>query len=338
MIFAHLSPDPLAAVDAALAGAADGIAVATSGSTGAPRVVRVPAAAVRASASATAARLGEAGWLLAIPADRIGGAMVVARARLADAPLSTLPPGRFTADAFAAAASSLPDGPHHVSLVPTQLRRLLAEPAGREALARFEAVLVGGAALPDAELPPGVVSTYGMSETSGGCVYDGRPLDGVEVAIGPDGRIRVAGPTLAAGYADGDDAAFETNAGRRWFVTSDLGELRDGVLTVLGRADHVINTGGVKVHPLPVERALEAVPGVEACAVVGVPDTQWGERVVAVLAGAVDDAALASAISALPGPSRPRRIVRVGDVPRTAGGKIDRAAARSLAAPQEEIR
>lgn len=338
MTFSALSPDPFAAVEAALAGTVDGVAVATSGSTGAPRLVHVPGAALRASAELTAARLGEAGWLLAIPADRIGGAMVIARARIAGAPLTTLPAGPFTATAFAAAASSLPSGPHHVSLVPTQLRRLLAEPGGREALARFDAILVGGAALPEADLPSGVVSTYGMSETSGGCVYDGLPLDGVEVRVGADGRVRIAGPTLAAGYADGDDSAFETVDGRRWFVTSDLGELHDGRLTVLGRADHVINTGGVKVHPLPVERALEAVPGVVACAVVGLPDPEWGERVTAVIAGDADDAAVATAVAALPRASRPRRIVRVADVPRTAGGKIDRAAARSLAGPQEEIR
>ena len=335
MTFAPLAADPHAAVAAALDGSAAGIAVATSGSTGAPREVLLPAAAIRASAALTADRLGgEASWLLALPADRVGGAMVIARARLAGAALSALPAGPFTAAAFATAASSLPAGRRHVSLVPTQLRRLLADPEGRDALATFDAVLVGGAALPEADPPPAVVRTYGMSETCGGCVYDGAPLAGVRVRVGADGRVRIAGPTLAAGYADGDDAAFETVDGVRWFVTSDLGEMRDSRLSVLGRADHVINTGGVKVHPQRIELALERA-GAAAAAVVGVPDPEWGERVVAVVEGDVDDAALAAAVEDLAHAERPRRIVRVARIPRTPGGKMDRPAARALASEED---
>ncbi|WP_062466920.1 AMP-binding protein [Demequina maris] len=335
MTYARLAEDPFAAVDDALAGRAEGVAAATSGSTGAPREVLVPAAAIRASATLTAERLGgEATWLLALPATRIGGAMVVARAALAGAPLVTMPAGPFTASSFADATARLPEGRRHVSLVPTQVRRLLADPAGRDALAAYDAVLVGGAALPERDAPANLVRTYGMSETSGGCVYDGRPLDGVGVRLEADGRILLAGPTLAAGYADGDDAAFETRDGVRWFRTSDVGELReDGRLRVLGRADHVINTGGVKVHPQRIELALERA-GAAVAAVVGVHDPEWGERVVAVVEGPVDDAALAAALEGLPSYERPKRIVRAS-VPRTAGGKIDRPAARGLASEED---
>ena len=300
------------------------------------RGVTIGAEAIRASAALTAARLGgEAAWLLALPPERIGGAMVIARALLADAPLATMPAGPFTPEAFAAAASSLAAEPRrHVSLVPTQLRRLLASPTGRDALAGFDAVLVGGAALPEPDPPAAVVRTYGMSETCGGCVYDGMPLDGVEVRVGADGRIRIAGPTLADGYADGRNEAFVVEDGHRWFVTSDVGELRDGRLRVLGRADHVINTGGVKVHPQRIELALERA-GAVAAAVVGVPDPEWGERVVALVEGPVDDAALESALAVLPRYERPRSIVRVARIPRTPGGKMDRPAARALASEED---
>ncbi|WP_187330410.1 AMP-binding protein [Demequina iriomotensis] len=335
MTYAPLAAGPDRAVAAALAGHAAGISVNTSGSTGVPREVLIPTEAVHAAVSLSSRRLGgEAGWLLAIPPERIGGALVLARAALAGAPVTRMPAGPFTAAAFASAVARMPAGPRHVSLVPTQVRRLLADPAGRDALATFDAVLVGGAALPEHDAPGNLVRTYGMSETTGGCVYDGTALDGVGVRLGDDGRVMLAGPTLAAGYGDGDDAAFEVVDGERWFVTSDLGELHDGRLRVLGRADHVINTGGVKVHPQRVELALEHA-GAAAAAVVGVPDPEWGERVVAVVEGAPDDAALAAAVAALPAYARPRRIVRAEALPRTAGGKIDRPAARALASEEE---
>ncbi|WP_062462809.1 AMP-binding protein [Demequina soli] len=334
MTYARLADHPLAAVDDALAGRARGVAAATSGSTGAPREVLVPTAAIRASADLTARRLGgEAAWLLAIPATRIGGAMVVARARIAGAALVEMPGGPFTAAAFAEATARMPAGRRHVSLVPTQVRRLLDDPAGRDALASYDAVLVGGAPLPRGEEPANLVRTYGMSETSGGCVYDGAPLDGVRVRLRDDGRILLSGPTLADGYADGDDSAFLVDEDTRWFVTSDLGELRDGRLAVLGRADHVINTGGVKVHPQAIELALERA-GATAAAVVGVPDPEWGQAVVAVVEGTVDDASLAAALERLAPYERPKRIVHA-PVPRTAGGKIDRPAARVLASEED---
>jgi O-succinylbenzoic acid--CoA ligase len=181
----------------------------TSGSTGRPRWVALGAAAVRACAEASAEALGGTGaWLLALPADRIAGVNVLARAALAGSALVALAPGPFTAEAFAAGAARLPAGPKYTSLVPTQLGRVLAGPAeARLALAGFDAVLVGGAALDPAlraraeAAGARLVETYGMTETCGGCVYDGLPLPGVEIGLAA-GIIQRGGPTLALGYLD----------------------------------------------------------------------------------------------------------------------------------------
>jgi O-succinylbenzoic acid--CoA ligase len=201
-------------------------------------------------------------------------------------------------------------------------------------LKEFDGVLLGGAATPqpllEAAVAAGVrvVTTYGMSETAGGCVYDGVPLDGVEVRL-VDGRILLAGPTLALGYrgerfVDG------------WFRTGDLGRLRgDGTLEVLGRADDVIVTGGEKVPPVLVERALAAVAGVREVCVVGVPDDEWGQVVVAAVV-AFDpppgEAELRDAVrSAVGRAAVPKRVLFLAELPTRGPGKVDRAAvARSF--------
>src|SRR5258708_22161831 len=174
----------------------------------------------------------------------------------------------------------------HVSLVPVQLRRLLAGRDGPAALAGFSSVLLGGAASPAGLLAAAraarvpVVTTYGMTETCGGCVYDGVPLGGVRVEIRDDERIWIAGPVLFSGYTGGDRDPQAPGDG--WFRTGDLGRLdASGRLTVRGRADDVINTGGHKVIPGEVAAALHTCPGVSDVAVVGPPDPQWGERVIA---------------------------------------------------------
>lgn len=339
MQYARLVSDPRAAIKAAIAGGARGIAVQTSGSTGAPREVLIGREALLASVAATAQRIGTASWLLALPADRIGGALVIARAAVAGTDLAEVAPGA-SAEEFAAAALALP-APRYTSLVPTQVVRLAATAQGRDALAAFHTVLVGGAPAPGVTANANLVSTYGATETCGGCVYDGVPLDGVAVRVARDGRVAISGPTLADGYADGDDAAFVTegNAAEdnaaRWFVTSDVGTW-DGTLTVLGRADDAIITGGLKVHPARVERALAALPGIVDAAVAGVPDAEWGERVVAWVTtaqGIPTIEELRAALAADLAPHElPREVVVVGAVARSAGGKIDRAAMRALAA------
>jgi len=250
----------------------------------------------------------------------------------------------FTPAAFAAAVAAM-DGPRrYTSLVPTQLRRLLADAEGTAALRALDAVLVGGAAAgPDllaraSEAGVPVVTTYGMTETSGGCVYDGRPLDGVRAAVDDDGRVRLAGPVLAAGYRGdpaGTAAAFTTGAGgTRWFRTADLGELDGARLRVTGRLDDVLVTGGRKVAPAAVERVLGALPGVRDCLVVGVPDAEWGQAVVALVVGdpGPPERLRAAVAAELDAAHAPRRVLVVDALPLRGIGKPDRPAAADLAA------
>jgi O-succinylbenzoic acid--CoA ligase len=341
------APDPAAGP---APGAPPGtVLVATSGSTGAPRLVALPAAALRASAAATAARLGgPARWLLALPADHVAGVGVMVRAVLAGTrPAVQDLRGGFRPDGFAAATAALGPGRRCTSLVPTQLRRLLdADGAALEALRGYAAVLVGGAAL-----DPGlraraeaagvrVVATYGMTETAGGCVYDGVPLDGVRARLDGDGRIVLGGPTLAAGYhgrpAETAAAFGVDEHGDREFRTGDLGRWAGGRLEVLGRADDVIVTGGEKVAPAAVERVLAAQPGVREACVVGLPDAEWGAVVAAavVVAGTAEPRRWRAAVRAALGRAAVPRVLHVVDaLPLRGVGKPDRAAiARLLAA------
>ncbi len=312
----------------------DGVAVvvATSGSTGEAKHVLLSAAALRASATATAARLGgDAHWLLTLPAEHVAGIQVIVRALLAGAPPSVQDVSAgFRAADFAAAVAAMPPGRRHTSLVPTQLRRLLdADGPAPDALRTFDAVLVGGAAL-DAPLRAraeaagvAVVTTYGMSETAGGCVYDGVPLDGVTVDLDADGRIHLGGPTLALGYLGAPPFTGP-------FRTGDLGRWCAGRLEVLGRADDVIVTGGEKVAPAAVERVLAGRPGVRGVCVVGVPDAEWGQAVVAAVVygpDRPDDEDLRAAVRAELGRAAvPRRFVDVPRIPVRGIGKPDRAA------------
>ncbi|MFP5069426.1 AMP-binding protein [Pseudonocardia nantongensis] len=301
-------PEPVAR--AARDGLPDGLAVvvATSGSTGEPKHVGLTAGALRASAAATENRLGGPGrWLLTLPAEHVAGVQVVLRALLAGAePVVQDVRDGFRPDGLARATGRLPHGARrYTSLVPTQLARVLDQgSAPLRALAGYAAVLVGGAALDPGlrsraeEAGVRVVTTYGMSETCGGCVYDGVPLDGVRVSLEPgSGRVVLGGPVVAAGYL-GAPAATAEAFGPDGFRTTDLGHVApDGTLTVLGRADDVVNTGGEKVAPAAVERALTGVPGVRAACVVGLPDDEWGQ-VVAALIVLADPAGS-------PGPSSP---------------------------------
>ncbi|MDM7854411.1 o-succinylbenzoate--CoA ligase [Cellulomonas alba] len=325
------------------------LVVRTSGSTGEPREVVLAADALRASGTATERRLAGAGrWLLALPAEHVAGAQVLVRSVLAGTTPVVLPDGPFRAPTFTAAVAALThDGPRYTSLVPTQLVRLLDDAAATDALRGLDAVLVGGAAsAPDllvraraAGVP--VVTTYGMSETCGGCVYDGVPLDGVVPRLDADGRILLAGPVLATGYLgrpDLDATAFAQVHGVRHLVTNDLGRLDGGVLTVLGRADDVILTGATNVAPATVEALLAALPGVAEACVVGVPDDEWGQLVVGVVvpragSAAPDlDAVRAVVAERLGTAHAPRRLVVVDSLPLRGPGKIDRRAVAALAA------
>ncbi|WP_085910723.1 MULTISPECIES: AMP-binding protein [Pseudonocardia] len=348
----------------------DGLAVvvATSGSTGEPKHVALTAAALRASASATEARLGGAGrWLLALPAEHVAGVQVVLRALLSGSEpvVQDLRDG-FRPEGLARATARIGLGARrYTSLVPTQLARVLDHgSAPLFALAGYDAVLIGGAALDpglraratDAGIR--VVTTYGMSETCGGCVYDGVALDGVTVTIEPgSGRVVLGGPVVAAGYLGAPDATAEA-FGPAGFRTTDLGSIGpDGALAVLGRADDVVNTGGEKVAPAAVERALLGVPGVRAACVVGLPDDEWGQVVGALvvlegfphagqgegpdgglvdgpdggLTDGPDDAALRDAVRAACGRAAvPRVLRRAAALPERGIGKPDRAAVAAL--------
>ena len=324
------------------------VVVPTSGSTGEPRDVLLSADALRASGTATADRLSGPGhWLLALPAHHVAGLQVLVRSLLAGTIPVVLDPGPFRAPAFVAATARLDgEGPRYTSLVPTQLVRLLDDAAATDALRGYHAVLLGGAATPPALLARAraagvrVVTTYGMSETCGGCVYDGVPLDGVHVALDDAGRVLLGGPVLADGYRDRPDLdrrTFVTRAGRRWLRTSDLGRLDGDVLHVLGRADDVLVTGGVNVAPAAVEAVIGTLEDVAEVCVVGVPDPSWGQAVVAVVvpragtAGPTTDEVRAL-VSARLGPAHaPRHVVPAQALPLRGPGKPDRRAAVALA-------
>jgi O-succinylbenzoic acid--CoA ligase len=337
---AVLPDGPTAVVDAALRALrpeeplednAD-LVVVTSGSTGGARAVLLSAAAMRASAAAAVDRLGGPGvWVLALPLTAIAGLQVYSRSLLAGGAPVVLG-GR---ESLADAVSRLPQATRrYTSLVPTQLRRFLAaEPA---ALRAFDAILVGGAATDPAllvqarDLGVGVVTTYGMTETAGGCVYDGRPLDGVRVRVSDDG-VELSGPTLATGYrldAPATAAAFTDG----WFSTRDAGYLSDdGRLTVTGRRDDVLITGGTNVAPSAVEAALRDHPGVEDAVVFGRPDDEWGQRVVAAVVPTPghrpDLAELRRWVTErLGAPAAPKELHLLAQLPLLHTGKADRRA------------
>jgi O-succinylbenzoic acid--CoA ligase len=320
------------------------LAVATSGSTGNPKRALLTAAALRASADATHERLGGAGqWLLALPGHHIAGLQVLLRSLAAGEQPAVLEAEGFNAATFARAVSAMTGSRRHTSLVPTQLRRLLEDTAGRAALASLDAVLVGGAASPvgllDRAREAGitVVATYGMSETAGGCVYDGQPLRCTRVRADAVGRLHLGGDTVAAGYLGRPELtamAFTTDPdGARWFTTDDLGHQdADGRWHVDGRVDDLINSGGLKVAPQLVEDAIAAhLPGVAEVAVVGVPDPEWGQVVSAALVlrhGPPPTAAdLRAALRGiLPAHALPRRVLVTDALPVAGPGKPDRQA------------
>lgn len=311
----------------------DGVAVvvSTSGTTGVPKGAMLTADALRASAEATHHRLGGPGrWLLALPAYHVAGLQVLVRSVIA----GTRPVTASGVDEFSSAVADLGSGRRYASLVAAQLDKALRDPSASAALASLDAVLIGGG-----PMPPGVaerasaagvpvVRTYGMSETCGGCVYDGIPLDGVRIRI-DDGRIVLGGPTLADGYRN--PVAPDPFAEPGWFRTDDIGALSDtGVLTVSGRVDDAISTGGLTVFPQLVEAALATHPAVAECAVFGVADERLGQRVVAAVTVVGDPPTLdelrAHVTRTLAATAAPREVHVVDALPRRGIGKVDRAA------------
>ncbi|MDJ0392131.1 o-succinylbenzoate--CoA ligase [Rhodococcus sp. G-MC3] len=315
------------------------LVVATSGTTGTPKGAMLSASALRASGNATHDRLGGPGsWLLALPAHHIAGMQVLLRSVLAGTePVILDVSAGFDPAQLPAAAASM-TGRRYTSLVPTQLIKALDDPEATDALASFDAVLLGGAAAPgplcEKAAAAGItlVSTYGMSETAGGCIYDGVPLDGAQVRV-DSGRVVLGGETVALGYRGmPEHPAFAVPG---WFRTDDAGVLSGGVLAVHGRLDEAITTGGLTVVPQVVEAALATHPAVRECAVVGLPDERLGHRVVVavVASSAVTLAELRTHVSATLDPTAaPRELYLVDALPVRGPGKLDRAALRGLLA------
>ncbi|QRY48637.1 o-succinylbenzoate--CoA ligase [Mycolicibacterium boenickei] len=315
------------------------VVISTSGTTGKPKGALLTADALRASAAATHARLGGDGrWLLALPAYHIAGLQVLVRSALAGtAPVTVA--ASFDPGDLPSAVAALGSGRRYASLVAVQLDKSLRDPAAAEALADLDAVLIGGGPMPAgvAERAEAagvnVVRTYGMSETAGGCVYDGVALDGVKVRV-DNARILLGGATVARGYRN--PISPDPFAEPGWFRTDDLGTVDDsGVLRVLGRVDDAVSTGGLTVLPQLVESALAGHPAIAECAVFGVPDERLGQRVVAALvltpgSSAPDVAQLRDHVAqTLDATAAPREVHVVDELPRRGIGKLDR---RTLAA------
>lgn len=295
------------------------LVVATSGTTGAPKGVELTHDQVAASARATSSRLGvdpsQHRWLACLPLAHVGGLSVVTRALHSGTPVEVH--DSFDPTAVDEAARL---GCTHVSLVATAMRRIDTAP--------WTWIVLGGAA-PPPDRPSNSVATYGLTETGSGVVYDGRPLEEVEMRIDAD-EILLRGPMIAHRYRDGSRVVDENG----WLHTGDLGRIDDGVLTVAGRRGDMIVTGGENVHPDPVERRLRAHPAVADAAVVGRPDPEWGHRVVAVIE--LNPGATAPSLDEvrdwvrqeLPAWAAPKELEVTPALPRTALGKVRRSELR----------
>lgn len=320
--------------------------IETSGSTGVPKRVALSADALLASAAASAGAMGGQGqWLLALPAHYVAGAQVLVRSLAAGTEPVYYGGGHFDPLRFAELTGELDGDQCYTSLVPVQLARIVeaAEGGARDAgtaLQRYDGMLIGGQSL-DAglreraeSLGARLLTTYGSSETAGGCVYDGVPI-GTTVVRAVDQLLEISGPILAEGYIGDDErtaAAFHDDGGVRWYRTGDLGEVVDGRVTVRGRSDNVIISGGEKVLLDAVERLVRAVPALGDVVVVAADDDEWGQVPVVVATGSdsLDDIR-ELVVRELGRASAPARIVTVADLPRLGSGKPDRVSAARLA-------
>lgn len=289
----------------------DALVIATSGSSGPPKAAVLTHAAVEASARATSERLQVTDndhWLACLPLAHVGGLSVITRSLITGTTLTVI--DGFDTDVVSASEATL------VSLVSTALQRI--DPS------LFRAIVLGGAR-PPADRPRHCIATYGLTETGSGVVYNGKPLNSVEIEI-RDGEVHVRGPMLLRCYRDGTSPL--TSDG--WLPTGDLGFLRDdGSLHVEGRRGDVINTGGEKVWPDDVERQLIQHPDIHDVAVTGLPDNEWGQIVAAFVVSARPNLSLDEirehCRAQLPGYALPKQLELVEAIPRTALGKVRRS-------------
>jgi O-succinylbenzoic acid--CoA ligase len=315
---------------------APGVAIVmpTSGTAGAPKLAELHRVAVVVAVSRSAKRLGAtpgAPWICPLTPAHIGGLLVLLRGAILGAPVTMherFDPERLVHDG---------EGAAFVSVVPAMVRRLVASDLGLHGLT----LLVGGDGIEDETAGAArargarVVTTYGLTETCGGITYDGVPLEGVQVRLDAEGAIEVSGSTVMEGYRldpAATGAAFTTDG---WLRTGDLGTVDDdGTVSVHGRADHVIRSGGEKVWPEEVERVLASHPKVRDVAVAGSPDPEWGDHVTAfVVPALVEDPPSLEELRAH-GAERlarfklPRELHLLGEIPRTGAGKVRRSALR----------
>jgi O-succinylbenzoic acid--CoA ligase len=299
--------------------------VESSGSTGTPKRIMLSRNALLASSAASDQALGGPGqWLLSLPINYIAGINVLLRSLSADIQpvlMNTAVP--FTPEAFANSANLMPPNRRYVSLVPTQLQRLVNAAAIDDfllaKLKRFDAILLGGQAADSQllircrELGLKVILSYGMAETAGGCVYNGFPLEGVQVRLDPNGVIEIKSPTLAEGLGE-------------WYKTSDLGEIApNGSISVLGRTNRVLNSGGLKVSLDSIEAVVRQIGGVVDAAAISVNNMEWGERAAVIYVGSpeVADYVAADVFEHLGAAAKPVRVIRVDAIPRLSSGKPD---------------
>ena len=302
----------------------DALVIASSGSTGSPKGIIHTHSSLLAGAQASASRLqltSDDHWLVCIPVSHVGGFSVISRALHIGAALTLLP-----AFDVAAVQEAAKNGATHASLVATALSRIDAS--------LFRTILLGGSSAPD-NLPSNVIATYGMTETGGGVVYNGQPLDNVEIKI-VDGEIFLRCPMLMRAYRD--DQTISITDG--WYATGDIGEIdENGKLSVRGRQSDMIITGGENVWPSVVEYSLASHPLVNQVVVRGMPDTTWGQRVVAYVV--LNDSSQTSEVKllsdlrehvkqTLPAFCAPQQIVVLAEIPRTSLGKVDVQALPSL--------
>jgi O-succinylbenzoic acid--CoA ligase len=317
------------------------LVVETSGSTARPKRVALSADSLLVSAAASASAIGGDGqWLLALPTHYIAGLNVLVRSIASETRPVVLADGPFDPIAFARAADAMDADLRFTSVVPAQLSRLLEIPQAIPALQRFTRILVGGQSTPQvlfdraAKLGISLTRTYGSSETSGGCVYDGVPIGNTRARVA-DGQLELAGAVLADGYLEDDERtarAFVDDEGVRWYRTGDSGEVRGGEVFVTGRLDDVIISGGIKVSLADVERVVRGFPGQADAVVVRAPSERWGEVPVVVTTEAIDLDSLRAAVRAeLDVAAAPDRVVVVPELPLLASGKPDRIGLQRLA-------
>ncbi|MBJ7434151.1 MAG: AMP-binding protein, partial [Microbacteriaceae bacterium] len=285
--------------------------------------------------------------VLALPLSYIAGIMVVVRSLVAETPLVDARREPFDARKFTTLAASLADGTWFTALVPAQLVRLVdlaeGDTAARDAIRRFNRILVGGQAIPSGlidratALGSRVTKTYGSAETAGGVVYDGRPIGDTRVRIAEDGRVIIATSSLADGYVGDDEltaTSFRVEDGTPWWHTTDVGELTEGELTILGRMDDVIITGGIKVSLGDIDRVLESA-GIDAVAS-WFADEKWGQVPALVSTADIDREVVRDLIEQeMSKAARPYRFVTVSELPRLSSGKIDRRALQKLVAKDD---